>query len=129
MWGSNTVNFCSEAINSKMGIMNVDTIIYNTCIAFNYSGAQSPTNWIMNRGNELNTEKMITENTGKSPQRNSHNRSSPERNTLVWRTHFFFPFKPKHLQNSNASRNCFQEIPVKARKLLKSYISDDQTEN
>ena len=44
MPGSNTVNFYSEAINSKMGIMNADNIIYNTCIAFNYSGAQSPTN-------------------------------------------------------------------------------------
>lgn len=83
----------------------------------------------MNRGNELNTERMITENTGKSPQRNSHTEVALKETHLLEGHIFFFPFKPKHLQNSNASRNCFQEIPVKARKLLKLYISDDQTEN
>lgn len=51
-----------------MEIMNVDNIIYNTCRAFNYSGAQSPTNWIMNRGNELNPKNCI-ENPGKPPSK------------------------------------------------------------
>ena len=46
----------------------------------------------MNRGNELNTEKMITENTGKSPQRNSH-KEVALKETHLFEGHIFFSFQ------------------------------------
>lgn len=82
----------------------------------------------MNRGNELNAEKMITENPGKSPPRQSQTKVALKE-TNLFEGHFFFPSSRNIYGTGRRGGIAFEEMPVRGRKLLKEGISDDQTEN